>query len=223
MRKPFFYCLLSLLFLFFSSSLLHGQEKFIQGKVTTFDSIPLIGASIQVKSSKEIVLTDTSGLFTVDCLNEDKLKVTARGFTAQNIKTTDNVKYVLVNLKLKPGEKSLEKAIGYGHVNDEESLYSISSLNENNMDFSRYRDIYELLRGRFPGVQIKGSEIVIRGNQTFHGSNAALLIVDGMEVDESTFGNLQPTNIKSIDVLKDGGAAIYGSQGANGVVLVETK
>jgi len=209
--------------LFLYASVLFGQDKFVQGKITTFDSIPLVGASIQVKSSKMVVYTDTLGLFTVDCLKEDKLKITAEGFSNQNIKIESNIKYVLVNLGLKPGTKSREMAVGYGHVNKEDLMYAMSSLHEDDMDFSHYRDIYEIIRGRFPGVQISGNDIVIRGSVSFQGSNAALLIVDGMSVDASTFGNIQPTNIKSIDVLKDGASAIYGSDGANGVVLVETK
>jgi TonB-dependent SusC/RagA subfamily outer membrane receptor len=206
-----------------STTQLFGQEKVIHGKITTFDSIPLIGVTIEVKSTKKVVISDTFGLFNVGCYAKDKLKISARGFSNQTVKIKGTERYVFVNLQIKPGPKNREMAVGYGHVKDIDKLYAISSLNEDDMDFSSYTDIYEIIRGRFPGVQVQGGEIVIRGQQTIMGSNAALLVVDGMTVDQSYFSNLSPVEIKSINVLKDASAAIYGSRGANGVVLIETK
>jgi len=223
MKKLIIQIIISSIFVFYSTFLLFGQEKVIQGKVTTFDSIPLIGASIKVKSTKEVVYSDTLGLFTVSCIPKDKLKVTARGFSNQNVKIEEKIKYVLVNLKLKPGPESREMAIGYGHVKDKDKLYAISSLNEKDMNFSQYTDIYDIIKGRFPGVQISGGEIIIRGINTIMGSNAALLVVDGVVVDESSFASIPTADIASIDVLKGAAASIYGVRGANGVVIVETK
>jgi len=223
MKKLIIQIIISSIFVFYSTFLLFGQEKVIQGKVTTFESIPLIGVSIKVKSTKEVVYSDTLGLFTVSCLPKDKLKVTARGFSNQNVKIEEKIKYVLVNLKLKPGPESREIAIGYGHVKEKDKLYSISSLNEKDMDFSQYTDIYDIIKGRFPGVQISGGEIIIHGINTIMGSNAALLIVDDVFVNESSFASIPTTDIASIDVLKGAAASIYGVRGANGVVIVETK
>ena len=223
MKRLIIQIIISSIFVFYSTFLLFGQEKVIHGVVTTFDSIPLIGASIKVKSTKEVVYSDTLGLFTVSCLTKDKLKVTARGFLNQNVKIKEKIKYVLVNLKLKPGPESREIAIGYGHVKEKDKLYAISSLNEKDMDFSQYADIYDIIRGRFSGVQISGDEIIIRGRQSIMGSNAALLVVDGIIVSESSFASIPTTDIASINVLRGPGAAIYGVRGANGVVIVETK
>lgn len=223
MKKLIIQIIISSIFVFYSTFLLFGQEKVIHGKVTTFDSIPLIGASIKVKSTKKVVYSDTLGLFTVSCIPKDKLKVTARGFSNQNVKIEEKIKYVLVNLKLKPGPESREMAIGYGHVKDKDKLHAISNLNEKDMDFSQYSDIYDIIIGRFPGVQISGGEIIIRGIHTIMGSNAALLVVDGVVVDESSFASIPTIEIASISVLKDAAASIYGVRGANGVVIVETK
>jgi TonB-dependent SusC/RagA subfamily outer membrane receptor len=66
-------------------------------------------------------------------------------------------------------------------------------------------------------------EIIIRGAPSINGSNAALLIVDGREVDAFDFGNINPADIAAINVLKDASASVYGSRGGNGVVIVETK
>ncbi|MEN8117365.1 MAG: TonB-dependent receptor plug domain-containing protein [Bacteroidota bacterium] len=211
------------LLIFYSVTELIAQEKVLQGKVTTFDSIPLIKASIQIKSSKQIVYTDTMGLFTVLCQPKDKMKVSAKGFSRKKVKIEEKVKYIFVNLKLKSGRENREIAVGYGHVKNKNLLYSISSLNERNLDFSRYSNIYEIIRGRFPGVEIRDGEIIIRGTSTFLGSDAALLVVDGVIVTQHVFSSLSPADIANINILKDSSASAYGSRGANGVVIVETR
>jgi TonB-dependent SusC/RagA subfamily outer membrane receptor len=208
---------------FLPTSLLFAQGRVIQGKITTFDSIPVIGASIKVKSTKEVIFSDTLGLFKVSCYHKDRLTVTAKGFSDQKVKLGEKTKYVLVNLRLEPGPENRELAIGYGHIKDADKLHSISSLHDEDMYFSQYSDIYELIRGRFTGVQVINDEIIIRGGTSLYGSNAALLIVDGVDVNTSTFKSLPVTDIASINILKGPDASIYGVRGANGVVMVETK
>ena len=111
MSKKVYFLLVSF-FVFLFTFGLNAQERVIQGMITTFDSIPIVGAEIRVKSTKQIVLSDTLGNFRVGCNSIDKLKVTANGFYNQNVKLTENIKLVAVNLKLKPGEKNREYAIG---------------------------------------------------------------------------------------------------------------
>jgi TonB-dependent SusC/RagA subfamily outer membrane receptor len=208
-----------------SSSLLQGQVKVIEGLVTTFDSIPLIGANIEVKSTKEVVTTDTLGMFSVSCNPKDKLKVTAMGFSRENVKIKEKTKLVLVNLRLLPGTENRELAIGYGHVRDAEKLYAISNVNENDLNFSRYSDIYDIIEEQFSSsVQVRGDgELVIRGTPSMSGNNAALLVLDGRQIDATDFASINPIDIASINILKDASASVYGSRGGNGVVIVETK
>ncbi len=97
-----------LFFIFSSSFFVVATEKKVQGKVTTFDSIPIIGASIHKKSSKKIVYTDSLGMFTFSCLQKDKLSVTTNGFSRQNVKITKNTQFIFVNLKLQQGEQNRE-------------------------------------------------------------------------------------------------------------------
>lgn len=225
MKKLIFQIIISSFFVFNSTFLLLGQEKVIEGLVTTFDSIPLIGASIEVKSTKELVFTDTLGMFTVSCFPEDKLKVTARGFSRKNVKIKANIKYVFVNLILRPGIENRELAVGYGHVKDAHKLYAISNVNENDIDFSHYSSISQIIEERFSSsVQVRSNgEFVIRNTPTMTDSNAALLIVDGRQVDEFDFANINTVDIASINVLKDASGSVYGSRGGNGVIIVETK
>jgi TonB-dependent SusC/RagA subfamily outer membrane receptor len=222
MNNRFFIPILFVVSLFIATGL-NAQDRSIQGKVTTFENLPLSGVEVQVKSTGQVVKTDTLGRFSVACNNKDKLSFFAHGFNKQNVKLKENTKFVAVNLHLKPGEEGKSLAIGYGHVQDEDKLNAISSLRDDHDNFSKYTDMYELIRGKFSGVQVIGDEVIIRGNNTMGGSNAALIVVDGIEREGSILGILPPHTVKSIDILKDGGSAIYGARGANGVVLIETK
>ncbi|WP_372648627.1 TonB-dependent receptor plug domain-containing protein [Draconibacterium sp.] len=222
MANRFFTQLIFLVCLCIANNI-NAQDRSTHGKVTTFENIPLSGVEVQVKSTKQVIKTDTLGRFSVACNNKDKLSFFAHGFNKQNVKLQENTKFVAVNLHLKPGEEGKALAIGYGHVLDEDKLNAISSLRDDHDNFSNYADMYELIRGKFSGVQVVGDEIIIRGNNTMGGSNAALIVVDGIEREGSILGMLPPHTVKSIDILKDGGSAIYGSRGANGVVLIETK
>ncbi len=214
------FLLIAILFL---SGSLKAQDRVLHGTVTTFDSIPLIGASVTVKSTKQSVQTDSLGNFSIACNQEDRLKVFAHGFIRQNVKLTGNIKFAAINLRLKPGEKGREYAIGYGHVADADKLNAVASINKDDIDFSQYSNIYELIRGRFAGVQIVNDEIIIRGQNSINSSSAALIVVDGVPVSNSTLMSIAPTQVKSINVIKDGSSAIYGSRGANGVVIIETR
>lgn len=200
-----------------------AQERLIHGMVTTFDSIPLIGAKVRVKSTKEVVLTDTLGRFSARIAGQDKLKVTAQGFFSERLKVDKKVKLALVNLKLKPSPKATEYAIGYGYVKDERKLNALAQLSRNDVDFSQYSNMYDLIKGRFAGVSVQGNgDIVIRGANSINLSNSALIVVDGVVTDSSILQAISPSNVKSINIIKDGGSAIYGSRGANGVILIET-
>lgn len=211
--------------LLIASTLTAGaQDRLIQGLVTTFDSIPLIGAEVKVKSTKQLVPTDTLGRFSVLVDSKDRLKVTAKGFYTQNVKLEDKTKLVMVNLKLKPTENAREYAIGYGYVKDAEKLNALAQLTRHDMDFSQYTNMYDLIRGRFAGVNIDSNgDIIIRGQNSINLSSAALIVVDGVPTDKAILEALSPTNVQSINIIKDGSSAIYGSRGANGVVIIETR
>lgn len=209
-------------FLFFALNT-SAQDRIVHGRVFTFDSIPLVGAEVAVKSTKQVVRTDSVGNFSVGCNNEDQLKVSAKGFTSAKFKVDEKIKVAIINMKLKPGEKNREIAIGYGYVLDADKLNAVASLNNKDLDFSQYSNMYELIQGRFAGVQISNGDIIIRGVNSINSGSGALIVLDGTPVDNSILRTLPPTQVKSINVIKDGSAAIYGSRGANGVVVIESK
>ena len=215
-------------FFIFGSSVLFAQGHIIHGVVHAFDSIPLIGAEITVKSTKQSVVTDDKGIFVVACNSKDKLKVAARGFSSENVKISEKIKLVAVNLKLKrngeqPSEEMQKYAVGYGYVSEGDRTTSVSSLSKNEASFSRYSNVFEMITGQFPGVEVRNEEFIIRGNNSFNLSSAALIVLDGVIVESDVIRNLRPVEVKNINVIKDGSAAVYGSRGANGVVLIETR
>lgn len=200
-----------------------GQEKTVKGVVTTFGSVRLGNATVIVRSTNQEAKTDSLGRFTVTCQPNDKLKVTATGFYTQRVKIRPKIKMALINVKLMPIPENKEIAVGYGHVRNANRINAISSLDDNDLPFSQYTSIYELITGRFPGVQIEDGNIIIRGKVSITGDGAALIIIDGIVSDKSALKNISPMDIKSIDILKDDAAAIYGTLGAPGVVLIATK
>jgi TonB-dependent SusC/RagA subfamily outer membrane receptor len=216
-----FFLVVVIIFVFTFNSF--AQDRTVQGFVTVFDSLPLIGANITVKSTKQVVFTDSVGSFSVLCSPEDIIVVKARGFSNQKVKLTSNIKFAAVNMKMKPGEKNREYAIGYGSTTDRDKMSAVANLNNKDVDFSNYSNMYELIQGRFAGVQVANGEIIIRGISTINGSNSAMIIIDGMQVESQALRSLPPNQVESIDILKDGTTAIYGARGALGVVIIKTK
>jgi TonB-dependent SusC/RagA subfamily outer membrane receptor len=207
----------------FTSIFANGQLKAVSGKVTAFHKYPFKNIKVKAKKSKSEVLTDENGVFTIVCYPNDILIFESKSCITTKYKITNSDDSVKINLVFRVNEKSKEYAVGYGIISKEDLIYAISNLNNSEVDFSTYKSVYDLLRGRFPGVVVKiDNEIVIRGSTSFLGSSNALLVVDGIIVSDLTY--LYPGDIVSIDILKDAGStAMYGVNGANGVVVIKTK
>ena len=213
-------CLLILTFLLADAQ---AQKKVIHGIVTTFDSIPLNGAEITAQKTKKTVQTDSLGHFSIECEKKDKLKVAARGFYGQSVKLDSDTRNPTIDLRIKAGEKNLEYALGFTRVSDREKLNAIASQSSKDIDFSIYSNIYDAISGKFAGVQITNGEVIIRGNNTINGTSPALVVVDGVPVNPAQLSGINPAQVESINIIKDGSSAIYGSRGANGVVEIKTK
>ena len=112
--------------------------------------------------------------------------------------------------------------IGYGKAARGDLTSSVSSVDINENTVQTYRDIYEMIQGKCSGVVVEGQRIIIRGISTIYAGTDPLFIVDGSAV--SSIDWINPHDVKSIDVLKDAGAtSIYGSRGANGVIIINLK
>lgn len=119
--------------------------------------------------------------------------------------------------------QSEELNLGYGKVSHEDNTYAVSQLNMENVD--GYTDLRSYIQGRVAGVYFIGGELIIRGINSLRGSIEALIVVDGTPFASFEDANsmIHPGDVASISVLKDASASIYGSRGANGVVLITTK
>lgn len=112
--------------------------------------------------------------------------------------------------------------IGYGKIKKSDASYNVGSLKNKESKTQIYTNIYEMIQDQFPGIGISGGSIVIRGGSgSIMGSNAALIIVDG--VSTPSIADISPDDVENISILKGSATAIYGVRGANGVVLITTK
>ena len=119
-----------------------------------------------------------------------------------------------------PGDEIVD--IGYGKQARKNLTSSVSSVPVDDKHIVTYRNIYEMIEGKCPGVVVQGTSITIRGTNSINGSTEPLIIVDGSP--QTSIDWVNPNDVKSIDVLKDGGStAIYGSRGANGVIIINLK
>lgn len=202
----------------------YSQGRIVTGSVTTLENIAVVNVEVKVLSSKMIVLTDSIGRFRISCLLNDKIKVSAKGFVSQKVKIDDKTKELFINLKFKPSEKNIDVAVGYGHINERDKTHVIKTFKNNKENkFSRFSNIFDLIDAISPSITVRGTSIIIRGSNSLLGGNNAIVVVDGVDTPTSQLGMLSPVDVKSVDILDGGSAAIYGSRGANGVVLITTK
>ena len=111
--------------------------------------------------------------------------------------------------------------IGYGVQDKDKVTTAVSNVKVKKHEAQTYSDMYAYLRGRVPGVQVTSdNRIIIRGIGTNSDATDPLILVDGVEMTD--LSSINPSDVKSVDVIKDGSSAIYGMQGANGVIIIKT-
>ena len=202
-----------------------AQTRVVKGKITTFNKYPVQNVEIGSKKAKSTVMTDSLGQFEIVCNEKDVIMIKAKVFQALNKKVNKDDDYVQANLIFRDTPQNREIATGMGYITHEQLTFALAHMADENNDFCNYSNVFDLVRGKFPGVQIRstdsGSGIFVRGDKSLYGDNEAIYVVDGVRVSDIRFIN--PCEMATIDVLKDGGAALYGSSAANGVVVIETK
>ncbi|WP_256009343.1 TonB-dependent receptor [Desertivirga xinjiangensis] len=205
----------------------------LSGTVTDEEGEPLPSASVKIKRTNKAVLTDILGKFMLEVQDEDdSIQVSFIGFTTQSIRIGNNR---TINVRLLPDEaqRKLNEVVivGYGTQKKQSSVGSQSSI-EPSVLKGPVRDLTTVLAGRISGIvatqrgAAPGSEtssLFVRGISTFASSpQGPLLVVDG--VPDRAINNLDPEDIANFTVLKDATAtAVYGTRGANGVILITTK
>ncbi len=204
----------------FLTTSVFAQNMVVHGKLTVFNTFPVMNIEVSAKKAKTTIVTDSLGQFSLVCFENDMIRIRSKAFKPVNKKVESDTDSLTINLLFIDNKSNREVAVGYGYIKEEDLNYGINHLEQQNNDFCNYANIFDLVRGRFSGVTISGGNVYIRGSGSFSGQTQALYIVNGTEVGD--IGWIQPCEIKSIDILKDTSAAIYGTRGGNGVVLIET-
>ncbi|WP_052305767.1 SusC/RagA family TonB-linked outer membrane protein [Pseudopedobacter saltans] len=206
------------------------QKKTITGKIVDDKGEPLIGAAVKVKGSSKGGLTDLNGNFKIDASNGDILVFTYIGFIQQEIKVGESSS-LTVTLQQDAAKLNEVVVVGYGTALKSDLTTSISSISQADIMKTPITSLEQALQGNAAGVLVTNTSgepggdvsIRIRGGSSIKADNEPLLVIDGFTSDEG-FSSLNPADIESIEVLKDAGAtAIFGSRGANGVIMVTTK
>lgn len=205
----------------------HGN--ICRGLVVDEKGNPIIGATVQVKGTTNGVLTDLDGKFQI--MHVDKgstISIKYMGYKSQEVVWNGQP----IKIILKEDSKMLNEVVvvGYGAVRKADLAGSISVMNSKTLSQAPVNQLSDAFQGKVSGVQIQNSGIPggnvlvrVRGANSVNLSNEPLVVVDGV-VREDGMNGINPSDIKSIQVLKDASStAIYGSRGSNGVILITTK
>ena len=241
------FALLQLLLLFWVATG-SAQNVSVTGTVSDAQGV-LPGVNVQVKNKLVAATTDASGVFQITALPEDTLVFSFIGYGSQEIRVGAQTKFTVL---LQPDETALDEVLvnaGYYKVKDKERTGSIAKITAKEIENQPVSNVLATMQGRMAGVFVTqqtgiaggGFDIQIRGQNSLRAEgNAPLYIVDGVPYSSEAIGytdttivlpreasplsTISPTEIESIEILKDADAtAIYGSRGANGVVLITTK
>lgn len=203
----------------------------IQGKVTNAEGEPLSGATVSEKGVGNTVTTKDDGSFSINVRNESSvLIISFVGFETREVIVGTQV--MLTVALQDAGTMSDVVVIGYGTALKRDLTGSVSSLSEKDLNPGAITNPLQQIAGRAPGVSVRqeGSEpgsmpnVRIRGITSLIGGNNPLVVVDGVQGGMDLLNQVPPSEIESIDILKDASAtAIYGSRGAPGVILITTK
>lgn len=208
-----------LLCLAFTAPLL-SQTRVVHGSLTAFNSYPVQNVEVIAKKAGSRIVSDSLGWFDIVCRENDIIKIKPKAFRPVTKKIEPGTDSLSINLIFIDTERNREYAVGYGYMGAKDLTYAVSNLQQENNEFCMYPNIFELITGRFAGVTVSNNTVFIRGPNSMNSSSEALYVLDGVIVPDIDW--ISPCSIKSINVMKDGAAAIYGSRGANGVLLIET-
>lgn len=241
--------LLAVLVCLLSISTCFAQDKKIIGKVADESGTPLAGVSVRIKDTKSATNTDVNGNFTINASNGQTIVFSFLGMEEQEFAIGNKTSF---NITLKSKSTTLSDIviIGYGAVKKADLTGSVARIEREDLIKDGPTNILQALQGKIAGVNVTqndgspgaGLSIKIRGSNSFLGGTEPLYVIDGIPFNNSSSGStpmsigddekqtlnamsfINPSDIESIDILKDASAtAIYGSRGANGVVLITTR
>ena len=213
------------------SALVAQQLRSIKGVILDKKGDPVIGAAVLVRRTEKGVATDLDGRFEVNAEIGDILEISSIGFKPVEIPIRD---YQDLTVIMEDDTELLEATVvvGYGVIRKSDLTGAVSSINAEQFKERSNSNVLSSLAGQIAGVQIQQTQgapgtaptIKVRGTSTVNAGSVPLFVIDGFPMENFDMGNLNPNDIESIEILKDASsAAIYGSRGANGVIMITTK
>jgi TonB-dependent SusC/RagA subfamily outer membrane receptor len=196
----------------------------VTGVVTDESKKPVAGAMILVDNKNTSTATDVNGYYRIKVKSDAQ---TISVFTFNGLSGEEKINgrtaifFTLKGTQAKPVENEQEKKVevGYGSIKKDDLTMPVNQVDMGDNKNASYSTIYDLLRGTVPGIQIFGRSIRLQGSGTTNTNSEPLLVVDGQIV--SSIDYIHPREVKSVEVLKGASASIYGSRGANGVLMIK--
>lgn len=240
--------LLTLLVTALFNSVSMAQDRQLTGKVNDENGAGIPGANILIKGTTRGTNTDAEGTFTITMGATGTLIISSVGYSSKEIDVTSSVSNINVNLE--PDVRNLGEVVvtALGISKEQKTLsYATQMINTDNFSKARELNVANSLSGRVAGLDIVrsssgvggSSRVVLRGDRSITGNNQALIVVDGVPIDNSNFSptnanggrdasdglsSINPDDIESINVLRGASAtALYGSRASNGALLITTK
>src|SRR6476620_4394745 len=223
--------LLAVCILFGSLQLL-AQTKVLTGKITASkENVPISGDTVNVKGTSNSVATSSDGSFSISVnTTRPTLIISSVNYVKKEVTVNANESNIAISLDASEGTLGEVVVVGYGVQKKSDLTGSISSIKGSEVTQLSTQRVDQALQGRASGVYVLNTDgapggnttIRVRGMNSINGGNNALVVIDGLQ--GGNLNSLNPNDIESIEILKDASAtAIYGSRGANGVILITTK
>lgn len=209
-----------------------GKRNKVSGKVNDASGEPVVGANVVEKGTTNGTITDLNGSFSLEIPAKSTLIISYIGYTPREVEVGNQLTF---NVKLAEDTEMLDEVVvvGYGTQKKSDVTTAVASVSSDNLKNRAAVNFGEAMAGQVPGVMVQqtngapggeGLTIKVRGTGSITQSNDPLYVVDGYPMEGGAFRLLNPSDIESIQVLKDASStAIYGSRGANGVVIITTK
>ncbi len=229
--KILFIALLSILCIATVSAQKSKKNKkiVIEGTVTDANKAPISNAIIMIDGAKTNSMTNAKGEYKIKVKpTAQKIGVFTFGSGIKEVaiegRDTINITFSAVQEnQASAGQDNGEEGVGvgYGTVKKKNVTTQINTIDGSKSKYASYRSIYDMIQREVTGVRINGKSIILQASKDMFGDVPALIVVDG--VPTTDIDNISPTVVKSIEVLKGSSAAIYGSRGYGGVILIKTK
>lgn len=208
-----------------------GNKKIvITGMVTDASKRPVTNAIIMIDGQNTSAVTDSEGKYRVKVgptatrlgiltFTNGIIEEAINGRTIINFSFSTSGNDAEASQEVSPGDESINT--GYSHVKKKNVTTQVSKVDGTGKKYYKYSNIYDMISRQSAGVKVNGDRIIIQDSKDFFGSIPALLVVDGVPVQ--SIESISPSSVESIEILKGTSAAIYGSRGFGGAVVIKTK